>query len=119
MGAYTHFGPLYSVLNTLMEVCSSLNIYQSGAFEVGYNTHSGYVHMYWQHILLLHVYPMCIHVHTVQVIKKCPDVLSVLRSIALSVRTYGTRQKKVSGKVHGRDSEASCPTRTTTQCFYT
>ena len=44
--------------------------------------------------------------------------LSVLRSIALSVRTYGTRQKKVSGKVHGRDGEASCPTRTTTQRFY-
>ena len=36
MGAYTPFGPLYSVLNTLMQVCSSLNIYQSGAFEVGY-----------------------------------------------------------------------------------
>ena len=33
---YTPFGPLYSVLNTLMQVCSSLNIYQSGAFEVGY-----------------------------------------------------------------------------------
>ena len=24
----------------------------------------------------------------------------------------------MSGKVHGRDGEASCPTRTTTQCFY-
>ena len=36
MGAYTPFGPLYSVLNTMIQVCSSLNIYQSGAFEVGY-----------------------------------------------------------------------------------
>ena len=36
MGAYTPFQPL-SVLNTLMQVCSSLNIHQSGAFEVGYN----------------------------------------------------------------------------------
>ena len=42
----------------------------------------------------------------------------MLQSIALSVRTYGTRQKKVSGKVHGRDGEASCPTRATTQRFY-
>ena len=32
----TPFRPLYSVLNTLMQVCSSLNIHQSGAFQVGY-----------------------------------------------------------------------------------
>ena len=36
IGAYTPFWPLYSVLNTLMQVCYSLNIHQSGAFEVGY-----------------------------------------------------------------------------------
>ena len=38
MGAYTPLRALYSVLNTLMQLCSSLNIYHSGAFEVGYNT---------------------------------------------------------------------------------
>ena len=59
-------------------------------------------------VLILVTYAL--YTCTVQVIKKCPDVLSV--------RTYSTRQKKVSGKVHGRDGEASCPTRTTTQRFY-
>ena len=74
-----------------------------------------YIHTYVR--ISTHMY---VHIRY-KSLKKCPDVLSVLRSIALSVRTYGTRQKKVSvrkGKVHGRDSEASCPTRTTTQRFY-
>ena len=84
---------------------------------------------------------------TVQVIKKCPDVLSVLLSTdsttvrstvstmvhstvsttvhsTVSTTVHSTvstnaryASKKVSGKVHGRDGEASCPTRTT-QRFY-
>ena len=67
--------------------------------------------------------------------KKCPDVLSVLlgtdsttvrstvsTTVHSTVSTYVRYAlKKVSirkGKVHGRDGEASCPTRTTTQRFY-
>ena len=73
---------------------------------------------------------------------QCPDVLSVLLStdsttvrstvsttvhITVSTTVHSTVstyvrtvrvQKKVSSKVHGRDGEASCPTRATTQCFY-
>ena len=100
---------------------------------------------------IMHMYsttPCTLYVCTVQVIKKCPDVLSVLlgtdsttdrstvsttvhSTVSTYVRTVRVKKKCPYGKarvyigrarstveVHGRDGEASCSTRTTTQRFY-
>ena len=48
-------------------------------------------------------------------VSRCTVSTTVHSTVSTYVRYVS---KKVSGKVHGRDGEASCPTRTTTQCFY-
>ena len=88
MGAYTPFWPLYSVLNTLMQVCSSLNIYQSGAFEVGYKILLMISTVYCQLLLVYFPFALCYLQDGLQAIH-CAAAYGEVEIIHLLIQKYG------------------------------